>query len=647
MKWGEKGVMYGVVDRKKLPRGYFFLFLQSIFMKERRLIVFCTALMLWMLPGVIRGQVTIDALRLPSDVCAGDVTEVRMGYGRTNEVVVGRKEASLGHSDRIFLPDGAMCDGSCSYRSPVTFTVFADTARIRSVQDIKYVRLKMEHSYIGDIYINVTCPNGQKADLMRFSGSGTSSCDDVIPQGSRSWLSGNNISENTFFGMARDEENSNYPCDAWATGNEAGTGWNYCWSNNSNSGYGYASGDGIVYRYGHAHGGRVDSSDVAGHRNFYHPDESFDKLRGCPLNGTWFVEVVDGYSIDNGYIFEWELALDASLIPNSCFPESYFVEGGETVRVDDSTFRLVAPGAVWNDTAVTYRFGVVTSCGDTVDTTATIRYHTNRESDTSGAICEGDLFVVGGYAVEGAGSSDVHLRTTAGCDSTVHVSLTVYPTYDFHTVDSTCVNVPYVFEGASYGEAGVYPHVLTTAEGCDSVHTLHLSISSQNLKARIKAVPLVVDDDHQEMRLEDVSRNHVDSRWLIEGAEYHERKLTITYPVEYDSLPIMLEAVSEEGCYDTATAMARYDRATLFVPNAFTPSRGENDVWRPMGYELKEVEVWIYNREGLLVAHLEGLDAVWDGEGCPAGAYVYTVHYRTLVRPEWKQVRTGTVLLIR
>ncbi len=616
-------------------------------MTWRKPILVATALMLWLLPVASYGQVIISAVHLPADACAGSQQTVSIGYLPQNEVVVGRLEASLGHSDQIFLPDGVMCNGSCSYRSPVTFTVFNDNDSISSVEDIKFLRLKIEHSFIGDIYINVTCPNGQKADLMRFAGTGSSSCDGTIPENSRNWLPGNNVGQDAYFGHANDDENTEMPCDPTAPGNQPGIGWNYCWSNNTTSGYQYASGDGIIYRSGHEHGRRIDSSHVAARTNFYHPDESFNHLVGCPLNGTWYIEVVDGYSVDNGYIFEWELALDASLIPDQCEAESYAVEGGTSVQLNDSTFKLVAPATLERDTAVTYRFLVVTTCGDTVDTTATIRYHPNRESDTNGVICEGDIFHVGNQSLTTAGAQDVHLNTMAGCDSTVHVTLTVNPTYDFHFDASTCLNVPYTFEGSTYTMSGVYPHRMTTVDGCDSVRTLHLNITSENLQARIKAVPLIVDPTQTDIKLEDVSRNHVASRWMIDGAVYEDRKLTIAYPVEFDSLLISLEAVSNEGCYDTATVTARYDRATLFVPNAFTPNREENNLWKPVGYELLEIEVWIYDRQGVLVAHLEGPDEAWNGAGSSPGAYVYTIHYRTQVRPGWKQVKTGTILLIK
>lgn len=599
----------------------------------------------WLLPTGAVCQTTIKALHLQRDMCAGSSQQVTFGRRNVCTVVVGRQEATLGHSEQIFLPDGVECDGSCSYRSPVTFTDFDDSLTISSAQDIKYVRLNMEHSYIGDIYINITCPNGQKADIMRFAGTGSSACGNVIPQSSRNWLSGNNISESSYFGIANDNENSSHPCEASAQGNEPGIGWNYCWSNNTNSGYQYASGDGIVYRSGHAHNGRVDSSNVAAHKNYYHPDESFSHLVGCPLNGTWFIEVVDGYSIDNGYIFEWELSLDADLLPNDCPPKSYAVEGYNVSPINDSTFRLVAPTAVNADSTMEYRFLIVTTCGDTIDTTATVTFHPNTVSDVTDTICEGDGYMVGQYRIES--SDTVTLSTAYGCDSTVYVDLTVYPSYDTTIADTTCLNVPYHFEGSVYTADGTYRHRLLTVHNCDSIRTLRLYILSRDLMAGIYAFPLVVNDEHHEIYLKDISQHYVSSRWLIDGSEYTQHEMTLSYPVELDSLPISLEALSREGCYDTATVVARYDRSQVFLPNAFTPSLESNDRWKPVMQDIIEAEVWIYNRQGALVAHLEGIDDSWDGGTCPQGTYTYLLRYRTRVHPEWKQELSGSIVLIR
>lgn len=130
------------------------------------------AMLLSSLPTLQAQRIT--NFNVPTDVCAGETKLLTFGFNDTNNAVIQTHHATLGQSVLTFLPDGVPCNGACSYQSPVTFSDFAPDATITSVQDIKYVRLKIEHSWIGDIYIALHCPNGNKVSLMNYGGSGTS-----------------------------------------------------------------------------------------------------------------------------------------------------------------------------------------------------------------------------------------------------------------------------------------------------------------------------------------------------------------------------------------------------------------------------------------------------------------------------------------
>ena len=125
-----------------------------------------------MVPMWATGQ-EIRSFTVPLSLCAGDTAEVTFGFTDERTVMVSGDESSQEYSGQIFLPDGVPCGSmGCSYRSPVVFSGFPANATVTSAEDIKYIRLNMEHSYIGDIYINITCPNGQVASLMNWKGTG-------------------------------------------------------------------------------------------------------------------------------------------------------------------------------------------------------------------------------------------------------------------------------------------------------------------------------------------------------------------------------------------------------------------------------------------------------------------------------------------
>ena len=310
---------------------------------------------------------SIAGVHIP-DICAGDSKIITVGHDATCNLTIVSHETILALNDTVFLPDGRPCGEppSCSYRSSLIFAGYEDTAHVNSVNDIRYVRLNLEHSWSGDLYINLTCPNGQKADILRMGNTYAHSiCANSIPNSSRGWAdpTDDNALDWTFFGYANDawSLDSLFTCDPSHPQNAPGTGWNYCWSNNTSENYGYAPGDGLIYRYDNVieyDGYEVfDSSNVATGTQFYHPDESFESLVGCPLNGSWYIEVMDGSRVDNGYIFGWELALAPDIqTVEYADVDSTAVEGPWVTATSDSSFVFSPPGTLAHDTTVNYNF---------------------------------------------------------------------------------------------------------------------------------------------------------------------------------------------------------------------------------------------------------------------------------------------------
>lgn len=350
-----------------------------------------------LLPMSMQGQ-RIVSVNVDSMACIDNEVLIGFGFNAGHEIVVANQQTSLSHPDQAFLPDAIPCgDLGCSYRSTVTFNNFADGAQISSVNDINYVRINMEHSFLGDLYINITCPNGQKADILKFSNysnnpSLLSACLDDIPASSKGWStpsSSNNLY--AYLGMPNTTDNNSDPCNTEY--NAPGPGWNYCWSNNN--AYSYAGNNGYVYRSSNqtfisGNYRRVDSSNVAAGSNFYHPDQSFASLVGCPLNGEWYIEVIDGVRQDNGYIFDWELALNPALISGGGQVAGYDLIGDSVRRVDDSTFLVMVPEDVTSDTTLSFTAKVLNNIGTSIDTVVSIHFFSKTVRSFSGYYCEGD-----------------------------------------------------------------------------------------------------------------------------------------------------------------------------------------------------------------------------------------------------------------
>jgi gliding motility-associated-like protein len=408
--------------------------------------------------------------------CTGDSLNLIAGYDQVSnlqlDTVQSLQATTLAVSDTIFLPDGQECGNGCSYSSPVTFTAFAPSATIQSANDILYVRLSIEHSYIGDVWIRLSCPNGQYVSLMRkYGSSGSSSCASVIPASEYGWLGSYGTSA-AYFGLYYEPDGS--VCNPAA--NPMGTCWNYCWSNATNQGYQYACGASHVYEScNHINGSYVDSTNTVAMTNVYHPDGAFTNLIGCPMNGMWSIEVVDAWGSDNGYICGWELALDPSLMPADW---SYQI-------VVDTTY-LYGPGAngteIVPDTAGTlnYTLYVVDDAGCVFDTIMPLEVHQSPLPDLGEdlMICHGDMITLDAHYSDPNAS---YVWNTGDNTETINVLtdgdyvLNVTSDYSTSTTNLMCTGNDTIHVGVYESPQINYSH--SAIEGCAPL-TVHINNQS-------------------------------------------------------------------------------------------------------------------------------------------------------------------------
>ena len=118
-------------------------------------------------------------------------------------------------TNTVLIPDGMECDGDCFGTMNIHIYGYDPDAVLQSIEQLPYVRLKMEHECIGDLWIQVVCPNEQTATIMTKSWLGQSSqsngCASLIPLWYWGWPGGNN-EPSAHFGRY-DIHNSNPRCD--------------------------------------------------------------------------------------------------------------------------------------------------------------------------------------------------------------------------------------------------------------------------------------------------------------------------------------------------------------------------------------------------------------------------------------------------
>ena len=319
-----------------------------------------------MAEGVFSGVLTDMDATTRYFVRAYAINGTDTAYG---ESVFCAPTISFTNTETVFIPDGVDCGNGCVYGSSIEVSGFTPTATIQDAEDILYIRAKLEHSFLGDLYIALRCPNGQRVKIMnKYQTNGTSSCASQIPT-PWGWHLTTGVVSNALFGEAN---SSSSGCDPTNSLNQIGVPWNYCWSNNTTSGYQYANGSGYVYDSLNVIDGKVDSTNTINMTQVYYPDQSFSQLVGCPINGTWSIEIIDGWIGYNGWMTEWEIAFRGRNNPVSVEDDPYLANPCQNVTtvtdVDGNEYHTVTLGSqCWlkeNLRAVRYTDGEAIPLGD-------------------------------------------------------------------------------------------------------------------------------------------------------------------------------------------------------------------------------------------------------------------------------------------
>ncbi|MEM1219096.1 MAG: hypothetical protein AAGH79_09285, partial [Bacteroidota bacterium] len=173
------------------------------------------------------------------------------------------------------LPDGT----GLSYFTNIFVTEFDENAIVSST-DLTSITASMEHSFLRDLEIRIICPNGQEAILHNFVGQFGGTMLLGIP-------------------VESDEEGDPVP----------GIPFEYTWKDEPD----------LMTWIEYTNIFQPGTLPPGDYRSF----DSLSYLEGCPLNGTWSLEIQDLWNVDNGFIFGWSIQFDSILLSNVDLPLSF------------------------------------------------------------------------------------------------------------------------------------------------------------------------------------------------------------------------------------------------------------------------------------------------------------------------------------
>lgn len=207
----------------------------------------------------------------PINIDPGDTVWLSGGYTE-----ISNHEYSGGGQNSIPYACGATFN---TYKN----IFFSDTSGvISSVNDIESICVNMYHEYMSDLAFYISCPNGQHANLQYYTGGST-----VLGEPNfESYMS---------------------------------SGYDYCWKNDS-----------LLPTMTEV--AALCDTLLAG---FYFDNNAFESLVGCPFNGEWRMTIEDAWSLDNGYVYDWDINFKNGFETNYCLSHSLdsFVWIG--INIDD------------------------------------------------------------------------------------------------------------------------------------------------------------------------------------------------------------------------------------------------------------------------------------------------------------------------
>jgi len=292
-------------------------------------------------------------------LCLGDSLTLSLGTSGPTDLLISQDSAQFPairvESDSLPLPDGI----GVPYQTSLSFFDFPPGQTLTSLDLLEAICINAEHSYLRDLEIRLSCPDGSSVILHEY----------VSPDGGP-----------VFLGVP-DQNDDMVPVP--------GQGFDYCWTPDATQG--------TMLEF--ANNNAVQTLPAGN----YNAAEPLDALLGCPLNGTWTLTVEDFLTLDNGFLFSWSVLFDPSILPQSQLFSpgladlSWSHAGGLVGESPDSVL-LQPPSAG----LYPYRLTATDSFGCTADTLLFLEtlpdYHPacrlacndNLIPNTDAVICQGD-----------------------------------------------------------------------------------------------------------------------------------------------------------------------------------------------------------------------------------------------------------------
>lgn len=172
---------------------------------------------------------------------------------------------------------------------------------------------------------------------------------------------------------------------------------------------------------------------------------------------------------------------------------------------------------------------------------------------------------------------------------------------------------------------------------------------------KIEASATFVDVVNPTVGFTDCTENSSERLWVFsDGGQATSQHIVHTFIAENtDSVGVALHTCNRFFCCSDTAMTLPVKSTVLWFPNAFIPGADENNTFGVVtAANIIYYEIYIFNRQGLLVHHSTDPEQPWDGlasdgSECMQGTYVYYYRYTLDSNSDNILEGRGTVTLIR
>ena len=162
------------------------------------------------------------------------------------------------------------------------------------------------------------------------------------------------------------------------------------------------------------------------------------------------------------------ITLTLNVNPSFNTPISATICQGETYNFFDQA--LTAAGTY------SHTLQAVTGCDSVI--TLTLNVNPSFSTLIDEAICQGETYNFFGQSLTTEGTYNHTLQAVTGCDSVIILNLTINPTFNVTDSKTVCESeLPYTWNGVTFTEAGTQNVTLQASSGCDSVVVMTLTVN--------------------------------------------------------------------------------------------------------------------------------------------------------------------------